>query len=268
MKKLLAFALLVFVSNSTFAQYTYNDTDPGSKIDIRKTRFGLVVAPNISWMKPTSTKSNDRLYNIESGGSNIGFSWGLMADYFFTSNYGIATGFQLNTTGGIIEATYDINNNNIPSTQNIVKNARFDYKLQYLEIPFGLKLLSDELSGGVKVFGNIGVTLGINLSKKATYEVVYTDTANGVSIDRTVSGDNEKLRGGLAITPVLFQLNLGGGLEYPLTDKLSFYAGIFFNNGFTPDVTTPKEIDLDYKGSFSDGNTRLNNVSLRLGIFF
>lgn len=268
MKKLLTIALLTLIAHSSFAQYTYQDNAADGKIDLRKTRFGLMVAPNISWMKPASSKSNDRLYNVESGGSNLGFSWGLMADYFFTSNYGIATGFQLNTTGGIINATYDINNNSAPSTPNIVKTANFDYKLQYLEIPFGLKLVSDELQGGVKVFGNIGVSLAINLSKKATYEVVYTDTANGTTIERTATGDNEKLRGGLSITPVLFQLNLGGGLEYPLTDKLSFYAGLFFNNGFTPDVTTPKEIDLGYKGSFSDGNTRLNNVSLRVGIFF
>jgi hypothetical protein len=84
---------------------------------------------------------------------------------------------------------------------------------------------------------------------------------------KTAYGDREKLKG-LGIAPVLLQMNIGGGIEIPVTDKMSIYTGLFFNNGFVPDVTNPKELDLDYKGRFSDGNVRLNNIALRLGMFF
>ena len=57
-------------------------------------------------------------------------------------------------------------------------------------------------------------------------------------------------------------------MEYAVSSKMSVYAALLFNNGFAPDVTNPKELDLDYKGKFSDGNVRMNNIALRLGLFF
>lgn len=232
-----------------------------------KTRFGVFISPNTSWMKPTSNKSDDRQYVVTSEGNKIGFSWGLMLDYFFAENYAIASGFQLNSTGGKILA---VQNSSIPPlTTPFVKSADFEYRLQYLELPFNLKMRSDELGTGLRVFGQIGLALGINISKKATYEVTYVENnAAGQPDDVVVSGENEKLTGGLSVAPASLQMNLGGGIEYPISQKMSFYAGLFFNNGFLPDATNPKEFKMDYKGKFSDGNTRLNNFALRIGLFF
>ena len=70
----------------------------------------------------------------------------------------------------------------------------------------------------------------------------------------------------------MLQMNIGAGAEYPISNKLTAYAGLFFNNGFTPDATAPQKYDsekLGYgKGEFKDGNTRLNNFALRIGLFF
>lgn len=273
-RRIIAFVFLLIVSAQANAQYTYGEPVESKNRgggDIRKTRFGLFIAPNNSWMKPTASKSNDGLYTVNSNGSKIGYSWGLMVDYFFAENYGISTGVQLNTSGGIINATYDPAKVPSPAPIIFVKTAEIDYRLQYFEIPFGLKLMSDELSPGLRIFGNLGVTAAINFGKKGSYNVVYTDTSaispTG-SVDKTVSGENEKLRNTLAVTPLLFQMNLGGGMEYQFTEKMSFYLGLFFNNGFAPDVTSPKDLNMGYKGDFTDGNIRLNSVSLKLGLFF
>jgi len=264
--------LCCMFSVSVSAQYTYGEPvetkRSSSNGTYKKTRFGLFIAPNNSWMKPTASKSNDGLYQVNSEGAKIGYTWGLMIDQFFTENYGIATGVQLNTTGGKMNALYDITKLPSPAPVNLVKSANFDYRLQYFEIPFGLKLLSDELQGGVRVFGNLGITAAINIARKATYKVVYTDTVAGVATDMTITGENERLRGGLSITPVLFQMNLGAGIEYSVSQKMSMYIGLFFNNGFAPDATNPKELDMEYKGNFSDGNVRLNNMALKLGMYF
>jgi len=232
-----------------------------------KTRFGVFIAPNTSWMKPTSNKSDDRQYVISKEGNKVGFTWGLMLDYFFAENYAIASGFQLNSTGGKILA---VQNSTLPPlTDPYVESADFDYRLQYLELPFNLKMRSDELGSGLRVFGQIGLALGINISKKASYEVTYVETdATGKATDVTISGENEKLQGGLSVAPAALQMNLGGGIEYPLTQKMSLYFALMFNNGFLPDATNPKEFKMDYKGKFSDGNTRLNNFALRIGLFF
>lgn len=273
MRKISLLLALVFsISYSVTAQqYDYGpEEEVKGSISLEKVRFGVYFAPTSSWMKPTASKSDDGQYLVSNQGSKIGYCWGLMADYFFAPNYGISTGFQINTTGGKILAEYNTENPD-PNAISFVRSADFDYRLQYVEVPFALKLMSDNLKGGVRVFGQVGLTAGINISKKATYTVVYSDTSSTSTtgrVDKTVTGENEKIKGGLAISPLLLQLNLGGGVEYQLTNKLSFYAGLFFNNGFVPDATNPKEINLGYKGNFTDANTRLNNIALRLGLFF
>lgn len=277
MKKifLLSFLFAGIVSTSFAQRYEYGEPVPvkekrgrsngGGDVELRKARFGVYLAPTFCWMKPTANKSDDKLYLVSSDGSKTGFAWGLMLDYFFADNYGISTGFQLNYSGGKITTTLNTAVAQPPAV-HVVQTASMDYKVQYLEVPFGLKLRSDDL-GGVRIFGQIGISAGVPLSKKVSYNVVYTDTVNNVSVTKTATGENEKLRG-LGISPILLQMNVGGGLEYALTSKLSMYAGVFFNNGFVPDVTNPKDLDLGFKGNFSDGNIRLNNIAIRVGLFF
>ncbi|RYZ16916.1 MAG: hypothetical protein EOP49_51190, partial [Sphingobacteriales bacterium] len=137
--------------------------------------------------------------------------------------------------------------------------------LNYLEIPVGLKLRTDPISN-FRFFGQLGLTTGFNLAKKATYDVSYYGEEAGKLLKST--GENEKIKGTLAIAPVMFTMNIGAGIEYPLTEKLAAYAGLFFNNGFAPDATNPNKYTMPYASSFRDGNTRLNNFALRLGLFF
>lgn len=256
MKKL----FLLGIAGLALAQ-TATAQDQETKIDQNKLRFGAYVAPTISWMRPTTSKSDDGNYSVSSQGSKIGFTYGMMAEYDFAPNYGFITGLQINSTGGKIKATAT----NTDTAANKVYSADFDYKLQYLEIPVALKLRTDEISG-FRFFGQLGLTAGFNISKKATYTVDYTDEN---SMYKEATGDKEKIKGALAIAPVMFQMNIGAGAEYPISDKLTFYAGLFFNNGFAPDATNPNKYDLTtYKGSFKDGNTRLNNFALRIGLFF
>lgn len=261
------FALTIFLSPA-IAQYDNEPIMPTRRgqVDANRLKLGVYVAPTISWMAPTSSKSDDDLYRVKSDGSRIGFAWGLMADYFFTRNYGVATGIQLNYTGGKVFSERIYQNN--ASKNNTVESANFTYHLQYVEVPFNLKLRTDEIQGpDIKLFGQLGLTAGINVGKKASYDVVYYD-----GITKTeASESHEKLDGGLTIAPVILSLNIGGGIEKPITDRISGYFGLFFNNGFVPDATDPGKYDLLYSDNqrdFSDGHIRLNNFAFRFGIFF
>ena len=234
------------------------------KIDINRLRFGAYFAPNISWLHPTSSKSDDGHYTVSSDGGKFGYSWGLMADYYFAENYGISTGFNLNTSGGkiISNATSKVDT----TKASTVKSSNFDYTLQYLEIPLALKLRSDAINNnGLRIFGQIGLTLGINISRKVDYTVEYNDASANAQV---ATGSNEKLKGTLAVPPVMLQMNLGMGIEYPIKEKLSFYFGMFFNNGFLPDAISPENYSMGYNGSFSGTNTRLNSFAFRFGLFF
>ncbi len=246
-------------------EYYENGAPLPARINVNKIHFGIYIAPDISWMHPTSTKSDDGNYYVNSKGGKAGYMWGLMMDYYFAPNYAIATGFDINSSGGRITTAYNPNLVST-STANSVLNTDFDYKLQYLEIPFALKLRSDPINNdGLKIYGQIGLTAAINISRKASYTVDYNDAGGNY---RTLQGDNEKLTGSLAVAPIILQLNLGAGIEYPLTPKLHFYSGLFFNNGFLPNTVSPKNYDMGYAGTFTDGYVRLNSLSLRVGLFF
>ncbi len=276
MKKI---TLILLATFSLFNTVSAQDDDMGGSGRARQTgmarqsstpwRFGVFLAPNISWMKATNTKSNDGLHRVSSDGSKVGFTWGLMADYYFSDNYALETGFQLNNTGGIISTEHVTP---YPLNESYIRSSNFDYNLQFVEVPFNLKLISDEIGGGLKLFGQLGASVGVNINKKATYVVTYVDDA-GTS--GTVTGEKERITGVLPISPVMFSLNVGGGLEYALGEKISIYGGVIFNNGFAPDATNPANYELNIPQSvsgdvpaFKDGNTRLNNIAIRVGLIF
>lgn len=180
-----------------------------------------------------------------------------MVDYNFTENYAIATGLQVNTTGG------KINTANPAAMNGEVVQSSFDYSLQYLEIPLALKLKTDKI-GKFSFFGQAGLSLGFNISKKATYQL----TQKTATTDTVYKADaKEKITGPIGnIAPVVFSMNIGIGTQYAIGKKLDAYVGLFFNNGFAPNVTDPTK----FNGlpAFTDGNTRLNNFALRLGFYF
>jgi len=256
MKKMLvsAAALLVLTSGLASAQEESSTVN----IDSKKLRFGVFVAPTMSWMRPTTDKTDDGEYAPENQGSKIGFTYGLMAEYNFADNYAFVTGLQVNMGGGKISSKYI--GAERPSG---VVSAEYNYRLNYLEIPVGLKLRTDPISG-FRFFGQLGLTTGFNIAKKASYTVSYEEN----NVLRTATGNNEKIKGTLAIAPVMFTMNIGAGAEYPINNKLAAYVGIFFNNGFAPDATNPNKYNTPYGATFKDGNTRLNNFALRLGLFF
>jgi hypothetical protein len=237
--------------------------DAQPRMDVNNVRIGAYLSPNISWMHPTSSKSSDGDFLVNSNQSIVGFSWGLMADYFFTENYGFATGFQLNNTGGNIHVSRKTAGDTAIS---FVEDADITYRVQYLEIPFCLKLKSDEIANGIRIFGQLGLSAGFNIGKKATYNIKYWDA--DLHSMNTVSGDKEKLYGSFTVAPMNLQLNVGLGVEKKISRKMDFYFGVFFNNGFLPDATKPEELNLGFKGRFTDGNVRLNNLAFRFGLFF
>lgn len=241
-------------------------------IDTKQFRFGAYLAPSMAWMKSSSKTDDAKNYNVANDGSKIGFNYGIMAEYYFQDNYALVTGLQMSMGGGKMTISRA---NQTPEANTIQKGA-FSYNISMLEIPVAIKLRTDPI-GNYRFFGQAGVTLGFNVAKKASYELSYYDVdAKLVQISREKDKLGSRASLSPSIAPINFQMNLGIGVEYPLTDKLAAYVGLFFNNGFLPDVTSPNNYELydnnnnkiAVNNTFKDGNTRFNNFALRLGIFF
>ena len=158
---------------------------------------------------------------------------------------------------------------------SLVPGTTIRYNINYLEIPFGLKLRTNELGQSyLRAFFHIPmVTVGIPVSARATVDAP-TQTTNGLPGYYT----NEPSKGENIYKDITFlQLSLGtgAGVEWSPNDDggLRLVGGFYYNYGF---------IDAVKKNQFFDNTTDPNNptfkenkartgfhnIGLRIGIIF
>jgi len=213
MKKILLFIALLFTVIITKAQ-----DEESSNF-----KLGLTVHPTFGWIKSD-------VQNVKNDGMRMGFSYGLIGDFLFADNYAFSTGLMLSTINGQTETTTGTTTN---------KNV---YKLQYLEIPAKIKLLTNDING-IRYFGEFGLGNGFNVRAK---QDVKSNVASEVR-------DNEDI--GSRIGFYRGSIILGGGAEISTSGKTRILAGLTFDNGFT---------DIQ-KGS---GTLKNSYIGLNFGVFF
>ncbi len=221
-----------------------------SKAQSGSWRFGFTGSPNFASLKPVEN-------GITKGGTKIGFNYGFIADYGISDVYFISTGIQITSTGssltyagnqwtdkqvGIIKADNSSSSN----------KAEYNLRFQHLDIPIALKLKTDSKSK-MQYWGSFGANVSLLL--KARTDFTSNITVGGVS---NYSKENENIIGD--IQPFNLGMQLGAGIEYPLTDRNNILVGLIYNNGFI-DVTRNSKWG-------NDGRVNLNNFTVKIGLFF
>jgi len=173
--------------------------------------FGLKAAPQICWMKPN-------VDTYESNGVKTGFGWGFIAEFNFTENHSIATGFNMLFNGGKLKfpAVQDT------ATGTMVRN----YAIKYIEIPLTLKMRTNPING-VRYFGRIGLGTAFKIGSKKTDEF----TASDGRITTFPKTANDKI----AFARESLIVGLGG--EFAINDGPKLGVELTFNNGFTNILT-------------------------------
>lgn len=226
-------------------------------------RFGFQASPLFSWMN-----TDDRYIN--SNGQNLGIRLGTKVDYFFAEKYALTTGLGLSfNQGGLLFHDYGgdlLGKTDLPEIYRDLPNGtNIRYNINYIDIPLGLHLLTNEIFRDVRFFFEVPVfNIGILYGAKADISGPGIETLEGENISKDV-------------VPVNISWGLGGGIEYNLRGNSSgdtnLFAGFFYNQGFTdmtkdsgtrnyPDGnggTTPEE---------EDSRALLRGVTLFLGIMF
>lgn len=167
-------------------------------------RLGFKANPLFSNLKPSSDNHNHV-------STRLGFSYGVMFDYFLKEHYAIETELGISTMGGKVE--YAKGDTNITST----------IKMNYVEIPISIKLLTAEVKPNLKVYGKFGVNLGF--STKTSAEVVYKKGATEFANDDIKNANKY-------IQPFNISLLMGAGVEYNLAKNLDLLIGLSYANGF------------------------------------
>lgn len=201
-----------------------------------KFHFGLKASPTYSWLKPDGD-------GLGSDVGKIGISYGLITEFAISKNYAFATGLEITYRGGnYTNLSVDVDGSGNKRSASIKQN------LQYVEIPLGLKLKTNEI-GYIKYYGLFGLLPGVLVKAKKN-----VDYDNASIIDIENSGNQSKF--------YFFNvhLNVGAGIEYNLGGNTSFTAGLHYNNGL---------MDI-YKGTKDEtpAQFRTDAIVLNLGILF
>jgi len=195
------FFFQVLFSFSTYAQ-DYNR----STYNYKKVSMGIVLSPNISWLRYGD-------YDVKSSGAKLGYNYGLVTDFAFSENYYFSSGLLIEN----LRAQSDTYQAQPDGSTGIWTNQ---YRLQYAQIPFGVKLKSTQRYDR-SYYGQFGFTLGVKLSAKQEI----------LNENRAVIQEFTHMKGGADIFRL--GLQIGGGVEWQLDHNLRFMTGLTFNNGFT-----------------------------------
>lgn len=195
-------------------------------------RLGLTAHPTIGWVKPQGGKSN---------GVNLGFSYGLLADFNFAENYSFSTGLTITTING---KSTEINPRPYYDAVAYPNPTAYElkYMTQYVEIPLTVKLKTEKI-GAVRWYGQFGLSNDFNIGARQDVQLAGKKIVDDLGIKKQTNF----YRAGLIV---------GAGLEYDVAKSTSVTTGLTLNNGFT-DISGEK-----------DRSVRNHYISINFGVFF
>lgn len=197
-------------------------------------KFGVYADPQLVWLSPDSRQ-------VVSDGVKMGISGGLMIDKYFQKNYAIRTGIAIGTQGGKVRFGIPTYFTSYDETDSLPAATTVDYSLNYITIPLGLKLKTNQI-GYFSYYARIGFTNQFNIKAKATSN----------DVDHTLEKNN--------INEEIFFYNLayhfGIGIEYSISEDTAIDIGITYHNGFI-DITNDKNFKI---------YSRI--LALKLGVIF
>ena len=194
----------------------------------QKVQMGLKFNPNLGWFKV------DDKTKIENNGLGVGFSYGLIIDFHILDNIALC-----------FEPAHLFYN---PSTNIRDSNVNVKWKVQYIEIPLSLKMMTSQ-RGKLKYFGKIGISTSIKTSAKLEGEKANSSVA---ALD--------------------FAMLIGGVIHYSLGGNTALLLGATFHNGLARINKDNSFINLNIPGtrslSLKDIKLKSSFISLDIGILF
>lgn len=245
MKKVFLFALAAFTLTVAKSQ---DDSD-------KNFRFGLKIVPGIQWMKVDDAR------RFESGGSVMGFGYGLMTEFKLAGAAWLSTGVQVDYDRGKVSFTdtamylhnnsdgmlpvedMDISNPSSTNGYDVYWLRERKYKSTCLTIPLNLRLKTKEI-GYLTYYGQFGLNTSIHLKTKADDMVNKFNSGSGNGFNPTQEENND-LNINKEMGFVKFGLNIGAGAEYNLSGSTSILFGVNFLQGFSNSVKGTSEYNID-----------------------
>ena len=235
MKKFLL-ALLVLAASATTAS---------AQVEI-----GLKISPSITSLRADAPSDNP----FSSSSSKFGFGGGLIVDYFFGENYAFGTGIFLTGKGGSYSYTEPLSAGTpVGGTAGASRVVTHKLTTQYIELPATVKLFTNEVAPDVRLFFQLGVSVGVPIAARINGEKFFKDAYNK-NVETEAYNHIFKVDGNAI---------LGLGAEYQLGTRTKLLGGLSYHRGL---------VDLDRyfekERGFRDVSIRNNVFALDLGLKF
>ena len=214
--------------------------------------IGLQLTPSITSLRADSPTSGAG-HSFKSDGSKLNFGGGLVVDYFIGENYAINTGLFISGKGGKISYTETQAGGNASPSYQVQQN----FTTQYLELPVGLKLFTNEVTTDVRVYFQANISAAVPIGTRINGDKYYKDAALDAN-----SGDYET-KAGDHVFFIDSNASLGFGAEYQLAKTTKVFGGFSYHRGL---------IDADRyfekKRDFDNVSLKNSSFALDLGIKF
>lgn len=195
-------------------------------------KFNVQLSPQFAWFN-----SDDNA--VKPNGSIFHMQLGLQMDYFFAENYAFTVGLGINNLGGNLLYSDSTEFSSKGEILLVEPGQSAKLNLQYIDIPLGLKLKSEQL-GYATFFLQLGFNPMININSKIS-------TDDGLA-------DKDDIRESTHLFCLGYHAGLG--MEYQLGGSTSLVGGLRWSAGLT-DVT-----DNDR------ANVKTNAVTIHIGVLF
>ena len=228
MKKLLLTLLALAGSSAAFAQV----------------EIGLKLSPSITSLRTDAPSANQ----FQNGDSKLSLGGGLVVDYFFGENYAFSTGLFLTGRGG----TFTYFDSAPPVSSASGRTVSQKIAIQYIELPATVKLFTNEISGGTRVYFQLGGALAVPVGTRINGEKRFRDLTTN---QETKASDHVRFIDANAL--------IGSGVEYQLGTNTKIFAGLSYHRGLI-------NIDSYFtdERKMKDISIKNSEVALDLGIKF
>ena len=194
--------------------------------------LGIKLAPAVG---SSRVLLDDPNVLIDSDGSAMKFTVGLVFDKFLSDSYILST--------GLIYLPKQVNIGILADPADATLNAAESYKLQYLQIPATLKLFTNEVKPDARIFFQLGMALEVKL---------YEEVEIGLDQQEVID----------AFQPFNIPVILGTGVEYRAGVNTVLFGGISYQRGLT-------NIVKDTNRAFADElSIKTTVLSIDLGVKF
>lgn len=234
----------------------------GKGVAQKSFRFGFQTSPTISWMRTDDKK-------LEGVGTNLGFRLGAVGEYYFAENYAITIGLGFgfnqgaNIQNGYESGKFWPNATLVEPLKTLPKFAKLHYRINYVEIPIGLKMRTGSDGDKFRYYAEIP-TINLSFLSKATGDIKGDNDLPGANQDDANDINIKK-----EVNKIALAWGLGGGLEYSLTGGASLVVGLAYQQIFTDVTDNNSQVyttATDVRKEGSKGTIRL--LALRLGVAF